>query len=151
MDQRLKNDFIKTLISAKKMLMLITANLDVPFAEVAILMHIRHLRDSDDANDGVCVTEIKDQTHVSLPAVSRQLSSLEQKGYIRRMAMAKDRRITLVTLTPAGEEITGKIVAQSDLFMEKLGLRVGEDFIRKYIEMSAEIMDCLGQEEPPTR
>jgi DNA-binding MarR family transcriptional regulator len=142
-DQLLKDHFIKTLINTKKMLMLITANMEIPFAEIAILMHIRHLHANDCENDGVCVTGIKDQTHISLPAVSRQLSSLEQKGLIERNTMAKDRRITLVTLTPAGEKIIEKVIEQRDLHMEKLSAEVGDEYIRKYIEMSGTIMRCL--------
>jgi len=142
-DQLLKDQFIKSLISTKKMLMLITANMEIPFAEIAILMHIRHLHANDCENDGVCVTGIKDQTHISLPAVSRQLSSLEQKGLIERKTMAKDRRITLVTLTPAGEKIIEKVIEQRDLHLEKLSAEVGEEYLLKYIEMTEAIMSCL--------
>ena len=143
MERLLKDQFIRTLLGSKKMLMLITAKAGVPFAEIAILMHIHHLTTEDAGNDGVCVTGIKDQTHISLPAVSRQLSSLEQKGLIERKTMPKDRRITLVTLTPAGEETIKKVIEQRDLHMEKLGAQVGEEYIRKYIEMSETIMSCL--------
>jgi DNA-binding MarR family transcriptional regulator len=125
------------------MLMLITAKAGVPFAEIAILMHIHHLTIKDTENLGICVTGIKDQTHISLPAVSRQLSSLEQKGLIERKTMAKDRRMTLVTLTPEGEKIMAKVIEQRDLQMDKLEKSVGEEYIRKYIEMSGTLMSCL--------
>lgn len=143
----MKDQFIKTLIGSKKMLMLITAEAGVPFAEIAILMHIHHLKNQDTEKVDVCVTGIKDQTHISLPAVSRQLSSLEQKGLIERNIMAKDRRITLVTLTPAGEEIIAKVIEQRDLQMEKLEKKVGEEFIRKFVEMSGTIMSCLEESD----
>lgn len=150
MDRLLKDQFIKTLLSSKRMLMLVTANAGVPFAEIAILMHIHHLTAGDVENDGVCVTGIKDQTHISLPAVSRQLSSLEQKGLIERNTMSKDRRITLVTLTPAGNEIIKKVIEQRDLQMEKLGMQVGEEYIRKYIEMSLKILSSIEDSESKT-
>ena len=143
MDRLLKDQFIKAVLSSKKMLMLFSAKTGVPFAEIAILMHIHHLTISDTENAGVCVTGIKDQTHISLPAVSRQLSSLEQKGLIERKTMAKDRRITLVSLTPAGDETIKKIIEQRDLQMENLAMQVGEEYIRKYIEMSSTIVSCL--------
>ena len=143
MERLLKDQFIRTLLGSKKMLMLITAKAGVPFAEIAILMHIHHLTIKDTENLGICVTGIKDQTHISLPAVSRQLSSLEQKGLIERKTMPKDRRMTLVTLTPAGEKIIDRIIEQRDLHMEKLGAQVGEEYIRKFIEMSGAIMNCL--------
>lgn len=143
MERLLKDQFIRTLLGSKKMLMLITAKAGVPFAEIAILMHIHHLTIKDTENLGICVTGIKDQTHISLPAVSRQLSSLEQKGLIERKTMAKDRRMTLVTLTPEGEKIMAKVIEQRDLQMDKLEKSVGEEYIRKYIEMSGTLMSCL--------
>jgi DNA-binding MarR family transcriptional regulator len=142
-ERLLKDQFIRTLLGSKKMLMLITAKAGVPFAEIAILMHIHHLTIKDTENLGICVTGIKDQTHISLPAVSRQLSSLEQKGLIERKTMAKDRRMTLVTLTPEGEKIMAKVIEQRDLQMDKLEKSVGEEYIRKYIEMSGTLMSCL--------
>lgn len=143
MDRLLKDQFLKAVLSSKRMLMLFSAKSGVPFAEIAILMHIHHLTNEDVDNDGVCITGIKDQTHISLPAVSRQLSSLEQKGLIERKTMPKDRRITLVSLTAAGEDVLKKIIEQRDLQMDKLGVEVGEEYIRKYIEMSSTILSCL--------
>lgn len=146
-EQLLNDQFIKSLICSKKMLMLITANSGLPFAEIAILMHIYHLANMDEEKVGVCVTGIKDQTHVSLPAVSRQLSSLEQKGLIERNTMATDRRMTLVTLTPEGKNVIAKVIEQRDLQMDKLEKRVGESFVRKYIEMSETLMRCLEESD----
>jgi DNA-binding MarR family transcriptional regulator len=143
MDRLLKDQFLKAVLSSKRMLMLFSAKSGVPFAEIAILMHIHHLTTEDVDNDGVCVTGIKDQTHISLPAVSRQLSSLEQKGLIERKTMPKDRRITLVSLTAAGEDVLKKIIEQRDLQMDKLGVEVGEEYIRKYVEMASTILNCL--------
>lgn len=142
-DRILRDQFFKAVISSKRMLMLFAAKAGVPFSEIAILMHISHLDNKDVDKQGVCVTDIKDQTHVSLPAVSRQLSSLEQKGLIRRNTPAKDRRITLITLTPAGKEIIRKVLEQRDLQIEKLGTQFGEEYLRKYIEMSCEILKSL--------
>lgn len=143
MDNVLKDQLIKAMLSSKKVLMIITAKVGVPFTEIAILMHIHHLADIESTDDGVRVTCIKDQTHISLPAVSQQLRTLEHKGLIERKTKAKDRRITLVTLTPAGCAILAKVMEQRDLILEKLVLEVGEKHIREYIETSFKIVDCL--------
>ena len=143
MDSQLKDQLMKAMLSSKKMLILITAKAEIPFAEIAILMHIHQLTNKELTDDGVRVTCIKDQTHISLPAVSQQLRTLEQKGFIERKTTVKDRRITLVTLTPAGYEILKKVIDYRDLLLEKLVLEVGEENIWKYIEMSIKIMNCL--------
>ena len=143
MDSQLKDQLMKAMLSSKKMLILITAKAEIPFAEIAILTHIYQLTNKELTDDGVRVTCIKDQTHISLPAVSQQLRILEQKGFIERKTTVKDRRITLVTLTPAGYEILKKVIDYRDQLLEKLVLEVGEENIWKYIEMSNRIMNCL--------
>ena len=143
MDSQLKDQLMKAMLSSKKMLILITAKAEIPFAEIAILTHIYQLTNKELTDDGVRVTCIKDQTHISLPAVSQQLRILEQKGFIERKTTVKDRRITLVTLTPAGYEILKKVIDYRDQLLEKLVLEVGEENIWKYIEMSNKIMNCL--------
>ena len=143
MDSQLKDQLMKAMLSSKKMLILITAKAEIPFAEIVILTHIYQLTNKELTDDGVRVTCIKDQTHISLPAVSQQLRILEQKGFIERKTTVKDRRITLVTLTPAGYEILKKVIDYRDQLLEKLVLEVGEENIWKYIEMSNKIMNCL--------
>lgn len=143
MDSQLKDQLMKAMLSSKKMLILITAKAEIPFAEIVILTHIYQLTNKELTDDGVRVTCIKDQTHISLPAVSQQLRILEQKGFIERKTTVKDRRITLVTLTPAGYEILKKVIDYRDQLLEKLVLEVGEENIWKYIEMSIKIMNCL--------
>jgi len=143
LDSQLKDQLMKAMLSSKKMLILITAKAEIPFAEIAILTHIYQLTNKELTDDGVRVTCIKDQTHISLPAVSQQLRILEQKGFIERKTTVKDRRITLVTLTPAGYEILKKVIDYRDQLLEKLVLEVGEENIWKYIEMSNRIMNCL--------
>jgi DNA-binding MarR family transcriptional regulator len=146
----MKEQLIKAMLSSKKVLMIITAKAGVPFAEIMILMHIHHLADIESTDDGVRVTCIKDQTHISLPAVSQQLRTLEHKGLIERKTKAKDRRITLVTLTPAGCALLAKVMEQRDLLLEKLVLEVGEKNIRKYIETSIKIIHCLTDSDSQT-
>ncbi len=143
MDSQLKDQLMKAMLSSKKMLILMTAKAEIPFAEIAILTHIYQLTNKELTDDGVRVTCIKDQTHISLPAVSQQLRTLEQKGFIERKTTVKDRRITLVTLTAAGYEILKKYIDYRDQLLEKLVLEVGEENIWKYIEMSIKIMNCL--------
>jgi len=150
LDNLLKDQLIKAMLSSKKMLMITTSRAGIHFAEIAILMHIHQLANKELTDDGVRVTCIKDQTHISLPAVSQQLSSLEQKGLVERKTTVKDRRITLVTLTPAGCEILNKVIDYRDLLLEKLVLDIGEENIKKYIEISLRILNSLEDTDSKT-
>lgn len=143
MDNLLKEQLFKTMFVSKKMMMITSANSGVPFAEYATLMHIFRLSQDDDAIAGVRVMKIKEHSHVSLPAVSQQLRSLEEKGLVRRNTTAEDRRVTLVSLTPAGQKILDHVRTGTDAVLEELVQNIGEANIREYIRLSNEIMKTL--------
>ena len=48
------------------------------------------------------VTELALQMHVSLPTMSNTVSTLEERGYIRRARSAEDRRVVWIEITPEG-------------------------------------------------
>ena len=143
MDSLLKEQLIKTMLSSKKMLMMTTASAGVPFAEFATLMHILHLSQEADAKEGVRVTRIKEMTHISLPAVSQQVRTLEEKGLVIRSIKPNDRRITLVALTPSGCDVLKRVRENTDAVMETLVLQVGEETIREYIRITDTVMKAL--------
>ena len=143
MDNLLKEQLFKTMFVSKKMMMITSANSGVPFAEYATLMHIFRLSQDDDAMAGVRVMKIKEHSHVSLPAVSQQLRSLEEKGLVQRNTTAEDRRVTLVSLTPAGQKILDHVRTGTDAVLEELVQNIGEANIREYIRLSNEIMKTL--------
>jgi len=143
LDNLLKEQLFKTLFVSRKMMMITSANSGVPFAEYATLMHIFRLSQDDDANAGVRVMKIKEHSHVSLPAVSQQLRSLEEKGLVKRNTTVEDRRVTLVSLTPAGQKILDHIKIGTDAVIEELVQKVGEANIREYIRLSNQIMKTL--------
>lgn len=75
---------------------------------------------------GMCVSEIQQTLHVSKPAVSQILNSLEKKGYIVRAIDPADRRKITVTVTASGEaELEDCQKCYSELLdrvLEQLGL-----------------------------
>lgn len=143
MDALLKEQFIRSMLSSKRMMMITTMNAGIPFSEFGMLMHIHRLSSADESQTGVQVTRIKDQTHISLPAVSQQLKSLENKGLVVRSTTKEDRRITLVSLTPSGCDILKGVKESTDEIMEQLIDIVGEEEIKQYIKISGNIMKAL--------
>jgi DNA-binding MarR family transcriptional regulator len=128
---------------SKKMMLITSASSGIPFAEFATLMHIFRLSQNGDAIDGVRVMKIKEHSHVSLPAVSQQLRSLEEKGLVKRNTTTEDRRVTLVSLTPAGQKMVDHVRTVTDAVIDELVQNVGEANIREYIRLSNEIMKSL--------
>jgi DNA-binding MarR family transcriptional regulator len=54
--------------------------------------------------DGIRVSDLAADLRVEVPTVSRQLQVLERKGLIERSSVEGDRRVALISLTPAGRK-----------------------------------------------
>lgn len=57
-------------------------------------------------NGKITISELATKAHVLLPAMSRTLRGLENKGYVERNVNKQDRRNTYVELTEQGKKIT---------------------------------------------
>jgi DNA-binding MarR family transcriptional regulator len=70
------------------------------------------------------IGEIAGALDLSLPAASRAIDGLYEKGYVTRRESDEDRRSRLVTLTEHGREVVGRVVAARlqtlDRFTEEL-------------------------------
>ena len=62
-------------------------------------------------HDRLSVKDISGRLSMSLPAMSRSVDGLVQRGYVARHECASDRRSRLVTLLPAGREVLGRVLA----------------------------------------
>jgi DNA-binding MarR family transcriptional regulator len=61
------------------------------------------------SDDDVNVKDVADRLSMSLPAMSRALDKLVQRGYVDRLESEKDRRAKLVRLLPAGRAVLDEI------------------------------------------
>jgi len=61
------------------------------------------------SDEDVNVKDVADGLHMSLPAMSRSLDKLVQRGYVDRHESDKDRRAKLVRLLPAGRAVLDDI------------------------------------------
>jgi DNA-binding MarR family transcriptional regulator len=70
------------------------------------------------------IGEIAAALDLSLPAASRAIDGMYEKGYVARRESDEDRRSRLVTLTERGREVVGRVVAARlqtlDRFAEEL-------------------------------
>ncbi len=149
MDTAIKERLIKAMMSTKKMLGFTTVTSGVPFSEFMMLMYVFRLSNADKSIVGVRVSKIKDQSHISLPAVSQQLRILEKKGLIERTVTAEDRRVALVSLTSSGNELISKVMLSTDQIIGELIERVGEENVNQYINLTRLMMDKLDEMRGP--
>jgi DNA-binding MarR family transcriptional regulator len=74
------------------------ADLDLSFTQVKSLLSLRD-------HDGMPVKALAAKLNLSLPATSRAVDLLVQRGLVERTESAEDRRSRLVALLPAGRRL----------------------------------------------
>jgi DNA-binding MarR family transcriptional regulator len=62
-------------------------------------------------HEQLSVKDIAGRLAMSLPAMSRSVDGLVQRGYVARKECTSDRRSRLVTLLPAGRDVLGRVMA----------------------------------------
>ena len=66
---------------------------------------IHHLLET---NDCVKVSDISDWLNLPRPGVTRTVKEMEAKGYLKKTTSQEDARITYITVTDKGEELSKK-------------------------------------------
>lgn len=88
---------------------------------------------------GISVSEIGQRLHLSKPAISQTLNSLEKKGYINREIDREDRRKIMVTLTAEGSHKLEEGIRGFDHKLDKTLEQFGTENTKELIEL----IDCL--------
>ena len=73
-----------------------------PKCRYGMLQSLYNLIEQHGCDGAIYVSDIARQTHQPMPAISRGLRQMEQTGHIVRETDPKDRRKTLVRITPQG-------------------------------------------------
>jgi DNA-binding MarR family transcriptional regulator len=71
---------------------------------------VKTLQVLDDADEPISLKTLSDRLGLSLPAVSRGVEALVQRGQVKREECASDRRSKVVELTAHGRRTYGRIV-----------------------------------------
>jgi DNA-binding MarR family transcriptional regulator len=70
-----------------------------------------HALDQRELGDDVCVKHVAEDLVMSVPAASRIVDGLHQRGYVERREDEQDRRMKRVRITPAGREVMSRVNA----------------------------------------
>ena len=71
--------------------------------EFMLLFNLKNLKDPD--SRGIRVSELSSKLQITSAAVTQVINSLEDKGFVERLADPKDRRVVLIELTTQGEDL----------------------------------------------
>jgi DNA-binding MarR family transcriptional regulator len=98
------------------------------FGELGLnLTQVKTLHLLDASSGDVNVKEVAGLLNMSLPAMSRSLDGLVQRGYVERLESDKDRRARLVRLLPAGRAVLDQIEQARVSALEELMTTLSDD------------------------
>lgn len=102
-------------------------------------------QDAEEAK-GAYVSEIARKLKISTPAVSKMLKGLEEKQFIIRRTDERDRRNTIVSITPEGEAARQKVFEQMDNFAKNTVDRMGEENVKELVRLLEDYTEIVREE-----
>ena len=105
---------------------------------------IRHLHEiGHETAFGVQLRDLSDMLKISLPAISKKIKTLEEKGYVERTVDPKDRRIAYVRLTAQGNAAVEKTQELINLRSDKICKKLGEEESAQLIVLLNKMKTCI--------
>ncbi len=146
-----KHDLIRALMRFKKVALIFPAGVNLHMGELFVLGVVA---------DGECdpekqnyMSDLHTRLHVSKPAISQILNSLEKKGYLCRAIDKTDRRRIQVKLTDMGQDVTKQMREHIERTFNAIIERVGEEdvetmirLMNRFAEVSEAVRDEMQQE-----
>ena len=77
--------------------------------------------------DGSSLSEVAEHLDLSLPAVSRMVNGLVERGYIKRRASSDDRRHVSLSVSPAGQTVMASARRATQAYLASKLLGLGEE------------------------
>lgn len=90
-------------------------------------------------------TQIAAAACLRLPSLTRILAAMEKDRLIARQTDAQDRRKTIVTLRPEGQDLIARHAARSNAIMAGIEARIGPDRIEDLLDL---LEDLTRLDEP---
>jgi DNA-binding MarR family transcriptional regulator len=100
------------------------------------------------------LTELAALQGVSLPTMSNSISAMVQRGWVRRTAPARDRRVVIIEVTPDGKAALERVGRAAEAHLSELLLPLDIDArqrLRSGLAVLRKIFGPVGQESPARR
>ncbi|MDF2801371.1 MAG: MarR family transcriptional regulator [Anaerocolumna sp.] len=112
----------------------------------AIYQRINCIKENNSKELGVKVSELSENLHSTMPATSKMLNNLEDKGYILRITDTKDRRVVYINLTESGTAIIKNAFAKMHELSVNAIIRLGEEDAKELIRILTKFYDAMDTE-----
>lgn len=152
MENTLTQDFILIINKWKKLIHKIQSrNKKTVFpAEFMMLNAIKQriicIMEKNSDEPGVKISDLCEELHSTMPATSKMLKNLEDKGYIIRITDTKDRRVVYINLTESGTAIIKDAFIKLHDLSKKAILRLGEKDANELIRILNKFYDAMDTE-----
>lgn len=140
MNEKLKAEFLNTFLRLNRTRPGFLTSMGLSWGALAILEKLK----TDGNVNGICET-----LHITKPAVTYLLNSLEKDGYIVRSIDTADRRRIEIKLTDKSRETIRTSRKSHEIFINEVLRRFGETNSRNFIRLLnrfADIIDELKEE-----
>lgn len=146
MDGEMQSQFFSAMMRIKKMGPMLSCECEMQMNELAVLQSIAGgCACSECSCMNLNVPEIQRRLHISKPAVTYILNSLEKRGFITREIDPKDRRKISISATPAGELAAAQSIEKYNELWGALITRFGQGNMQQLLALLSQLMDVCEQ------
>src|SRR5580658_7045686 len=96
------------------------------------------------ADDSVRLGDLADRLRVDAPTVTRRAQQLEARQLLRRASDPRDKRVSLVRLTPAGERIIARVHGARGAWLDRVLATWSDEERRQLGGLLARFVDDVG-------
>ena len=109
------------------------ANKEIKQSEFLLLFALKHAMNP--ADRGVKISDLSVKMQITPAAITHMVNSLEDSGYLERLADATDRRVVLIRLTPEGEKLLARMRLEYMEHLQGLVGHLGEQDSKHFIRL----------------
>ena len=142
MSGELREQFFTSILHFRKLEAALSSECEMQMNEMAILHSIAGTCCRECPCMNLDVPKMQKKLHISKPAISYILNTLEKKNYITREIDPKDRRKVSISATPEGKTAAEESMKRYDELWSEILMQFGEENMKELIRLIQEL-DCL--------
>lgn len=135
MSSDLREQFFTSIIHFRKLESTLSSECEMQMNEMMILQSIAGTCCQECPCMNLDVPKMQKKLHISKPAISYILNTLEKKNYITREIDPKDRRKVSISATPEGRAAARQSMKKYDEIWTDILDRFGEDNMQRLVEL----------------
>ena len=96
--------------------------------------------------DGIKPSKLAEMTGTSISAASKQIRTIEEKGYIERAYSRDDKRVVYIRLTESGNKIIEEVKGERDAIIHKIESNISKEKMNTFLDIGEEIIKIIEEE-----